>query len=177
MFTAATWPFKRGSCRMNMPYSRLCEGSMRPWLVETLLSFSSLQVEEYSNRPRSLPRPLPSAGFFSCSQVEEYSNTCNCNALELNGIHFQLCGPAVQLEEETHGRSACSGCGVSQVDNSGPRLQTENPDQQPDPFSGSRQFFHLRGGAVGGKLSRSDDADDEGESEQPLQSSPECEAQ
>ena len=93
---------------MNMPYSRLCEGSMRPWLVETLLSFSSLQVEEYSNRPRSLPRPLPSAGFFSCSQVEEYSNTCNCNALELNGIHFQLCGLADHLKEVIPSGNACS---------------------------------------------------------------------
>jgi hypothetical protein len=37
MITAATWPFKRGSCHMNMPYSRLCAGSVRPWFVETHL--------------------------------------------------------------------------------------------------------------------------------------------
>ena len=69
---------------MNMPYSRLCAGSVWPWFVETLL-------------------------WFSPSQVEEYSNTCKCNKLELNGIHFQLCGLTVHLEEETPGRRACSG--------------------------------------------------------------------
>jgi len=29
---------------MNMPYSRLCAGSVRPWFVETLLCFSCSQV-------------------------------------------------------------------------------------------------------------------------------------
>jgi len=34
---------------MNMPYSRLCAGSVRPWFVETLLWFSPSQAATCSS--------------------------------------------------------------------------------------------------------------------------------
>jgi hypothetical protein len=49
-------------------------------------------------------------------------------------IRFLMYDQAIHLEEVTPDGGPCSGSGVLQMDNSAPQLQTDVPDQEPDPF-------------------------------------------